>query len=36
MYNSYGASRKTRTLLRGALKTARTSARSVQGKLRKS
>ena len=35
MYNGYGASRKTRTLLRGALKTARTTARSVRGKLRK-
>lgn len=33
MYNTYGASRKARTLLRGALKTARTTAGSLRGKL---
>ncbi len=35
MYHVYGASRKARTLLRGALKAARTAAGNVQAKLRK-
>ncbi|WP_207345201.1 peptidoglycan bridge formation glycyltransferase FemA/FemB family protein [Arthrobacter sp. E3] len=35
MYTAYAASRKARTLLVGALKTARTTARSVQAKLKK-
>ncbi len=35
MYTAYAASRKARTLLAGALKTARTTARSVRAKLKK-
>ena len=34
LYNAYGASRKARTILRGALKTARTTVGKVQAKLR--
>ncbi|MGP9503564.1 lipid II:glycine glycyltransferase FemX [Specibacter sp. AOP5-B1-6] len=35
MYNAYGFTRKSRTLLRGALKTARATAGSVREKLQK-
>lgn len=34
MYNAYGLSRKARTLVRTGLKTAKSTARKLQGKIR--